>query len=441
MLRAFANPNLDFIGFRKRAFIISTALIAIGIVSMIVRGGLNYGIDFTGGSLIQLHFDQPIKTDEVRSSLAKLGMSKASIQRFGTANEFLVTTKGEIGVDTVGPQVLSVEINPNPTAGALRVTVRGTASEENTGGSVVSGLELSVDEAAPPGQGFVMSGIDFFDSPREVASYVLPVEWQPGDAHIVYVRAQDSKGNWGDAGSATLYVTSEGMIEMPGEMREAPVSPGTAGVPDLGIGGGVGRAVSEVLRADFPGNPVRVDREEIVGPRVSRGLQLQATFVVLAGMLVILIYVAFRFTLRFGVASVVALFHDILITLGIFSIFNREITIPIIAAFLTIVGYSINDSIVVSDRIRENLRGMRKAKFDELVNASINQTLSRTIITSLTTILVLVALLVLGGPVLRDFALALLIGVMVGTYSSVFVVAPIVVEWERISPTKRKMMR
>jgi preprotein translocase SecF subunit len=441
MLRAFANPNLNFIGFRKRAFIISATLIALGIVSMIVRGGLNYGIDFTGGSLIQLHFDDPIKTDEIRSSLGKLGMGKASIQRFGTANEFLVTTKGEIGVDTLGPEVVSVEINPNPTAGALRVTVRATASEANTGGSIVSGLELSVDQAAPPGQGFVMSGIDYYDSPREVASYVLPVEWSPGEAHIVYVRAQDSKGNWGTTGSATVYVTAEGMTQMPGEMREAPLPAGTTGIPDAGLGGGVGRAVSEVLKADFPGNPVRVDREEIVGPRVSKGLQLQAVLVVLAGMFVILVYVGFRFTLRFGVASVIALFHDVLITLGIFSIFNREITIPIIAAFLTIVGYSINDSIVVSDRIRENLRGMRKAKFDDLVNTSINQTLSRTIITSVTTILVLVALLVLGGPVLRDFAFALLIGVVVGTYSSVFVVAPIVVEWERMSPTKRKMMR
>lgn len=441
MLRAFKRPEIDFIGSRKRAFIISIVLIVVGLVSLLVRGGPNYGIDFTGGSLIQVHFDRAINTDDIRSSLAKLGMGKAAIQRFGTANDFLITTKGEVGIDTVGPQISSIEIDPNPTSGAVRVTIRATADEENTGRSIITAVEMSVDTPAAPGMGLVMSAVDFYDSPREVASSVLPVEWSAGDAHVIYVRAQDSKGNWGDVGSVTLYVTAKGVSSIPGEMREIPTSAGPGAMGDLGMGGGVGRAVGEILAADFPDNPSRIDREEIVGPRVSKGLQLQATLVLLAGMFVILLYVSFRFTFRFGVGAVVALFHDVLITLGIFSIFNREITIPIIAAFLTIVGYSINDSIVVSDRIRENLRTMRKEKFDRIVNASINQTLSRTIITSLTTILVLLALLVFGGPVLRDFALALLIGVVVGTYSSMFVVAPIVVEWERISPTKKKMMR
>lgn len=441
MLRAFKKTDIEFIGLRRRAFIISVTLIAVGLISLIVRGGPNYGIDFTGGSLIQVHFEKHIMTDEIRSSLAKLGMGRATIQRFGTASDFLITTKGEIGIDTIGPEITTVEISPNPTAGAVRVTIRATADEENTGRSIVAAVEMSVDTPAAPGSGSVMSAVDFFDSPREEASYVLPVEWKAGDAHVIYIRAQDTKGNWGDVGSATLYVTPKGITTMPGEMREVPsaTTPGVMG--DLGLSGGVGRAVGEVLKTDFPDNPSRIDREEVVGPRVSKGLQLQATLVLLAGMLVILIYVSFRFTFRFGVGAVVALFHDVLITLGLFSIFNREITIPIIAAFLTIVGYSINDSIVVSDRIRENLRTMRKAKFDRIVNTSINQTLSRTMITSLTTMLVLLALLVFGGPVLRDFALALLIGVVVGTYSSMFVVAPIVVEWEKISPTKKKMMR
>ena len=440
MLRAFKKTSIDFIGFRKKAFIVSITLIVIGLVFLAVRGGPNYGIDFTGGSLVQIHFERHVVTDEIRSSLAKLGMGKAVIQRFGTANDFLVTTKGEVGIDTVGPEISTVEINPNPTSGAVRVTIRATASEENTGLSLVTAVEMSVDTPAAPGSGAVMSAVDFFDSPREVASYVLPVEWDAGDAHIIYVRAQDSKGNWGDAGSATVYVTAKGVTTMPGELRSLPTSDRPGMMGEVGLGG-VGRAVSEVLAEDFPDNPSRIDREEVVGPRVSKGLQLQATLVLLAGMFVIMVYVSFRFTFRFGVGAVVALFHDVLITLGIFAIFNREITIPIIAAFLTIVGYSINDSIVVSDRIRENLRAMRKAKFEEIVNSSINQTLSRTVITSLTTILVLLALLVFGGPVLRDFALALLIGVVVGTYSSMFVVAPIVVEWERLSPTKKKMMR
>jgi preprotein translocase SecF subunit len=440
VLRAFKKTDINFIGFRTKAFIMSAALIVIGLIFLAVRGGPNYGIDFTGGSLIQVHFDRQIMTDEIRSSLAKLGMGRATIQRFGTASDFLITTKGEIGIDTVGPEISSVEISPNPTSGAVRVTIRATASEQNTGMSIVSAVEMSVDTPAAPGSGSVMSAVDFLDSPREVASYVLPVEWEAGDAHVIYVRAQDSKGNWGGVGSATVYVTAKGVTSIPGEIREIPSPGGLAETGELSLGG-IGSAVGDVLEEDFPDNPSRIDREEVVGPRVSKGLQLQAFLVLLAGMFVILLYVSFRFTFRFGVGAVVALFHDVLITLGIFAIFNREITIPIIAAFLTIVGYSINDSIVVSDRIRENLRTMRKAKFDRLVNSSINQTLSRTMITSLTTILVLLALLIFGGPVLRDFAFALLIGVLVGTYSSMFVVAPIVVEWERLSPTKRKMMR
>jgi len=441
VLRIFKKPEIDFIGFRKHAFIVSGTLIVIGLISLIVRGGPNYGIDFTGGSLIQVHFDKPIKTDEIRSSLAKIGMSKAVIQRFGTASDFLITTKGEIGIDSTGPEILSVEIDPNPTAGAALVTVKTTVSDEYTGGSIVMVVEMSVDSAVAPGEGTVMSAVDFFDSRREAASSTLPIEWKPGETHTIYVRAEDSKGNWGDTGSAKLYVTAKGVTSTPGELKEEAVPPGRSEARDAGLGLGMGQYVAEKLRADFPDNAPRVDREELVGPRVSKGLQGKAAIALAVGMLAILVYVGFRFTLRFGVGAVIALFHDVLITIGIFSIFNREITIPIIAALLTIVGYSINDSIVVSDRIRENLRTMRKTKFEVLVNRSINQTLSRTIVTSLTTMLVLVGLLIFGGPVLRDFALALLIGVVVGTYSSIFVVAPVVIEWERLSPSKKIMMR
>ncbi|MFQ5906769.1 MAG: hypothetical protein ACE5JA_09380, partial [bacterium] len=316
MLRTFKKPDIDFVAFRKKALIISVTLIVAGVVSLIVRGGPNYGIDFTGGALIQVHFEKPVKTDAIRSSLAKLGMAKAIIQRFGTANDFLIITKGEVGIDTVGPEILSVEINPNPTAGAALVTVRATASDENTGGSIVAGVEMSVDTPAAPGEGSIVSGVDFFDSPREAASSTLPVKWKAGDAHIIYMRAQDSKGNWGDVGSATLYVTARGVTGMPGEMRELPPALGPGELRDTGLGTGIGTHAAEAFGADFPDNPPRIDREEIVGPRVSKGLQLQAMLVLLAGMFVILVYVSFRFTFRFAVGAVVALFHDVLVTVG-----------------------------------------------------------------------------------------------------------------------------
>jgi len=184
------------------------------------------------------------------------------------------------------------------------------------------------------------------------------------------------------------------------------------------------------------GTTLRVDRVETVGPRVGKELRRQAVVAILLALVLMLAYIWFRFNLLFGVGAVLALFHDVLITLGIYTLLGREVSIPIIAAFLTIVGYSINDSIVVSDRVRENLRKLGRKEpsleeFGQILNRSVNETLSRTILTSGTTLLVLLALLVLGGAVNFDFALALTIGVIVGTYSSIFVVVNLVYEWTR----------
>lgn len=292
MLRLIKETHIPFVQYRKKAYVFSVSLIVAGVVSLILRGGLNYGIDFTGGSLIQLHFEKPIKTEEIRNSLAKVELERAVIQRLGGGDDFLIQMKG------------SVET-------------------------------------------------------------------------------------------------------------------------------GVGSVIVSALKEDFPNNIPRVDREEEVGPKIGAELQRRALWVILAGMLVILGYISFRFDLKFAVGAVVALFHDVIITIGVFSILNKEITIPIIAAILTVVGYSVNDSIIISDRIRENLRLMRGEFFEKIVNTGLNQVLSRTIITSLTTILVLLSLLIFGGKVIFDFALALLIGVIVGTYSSIFIVAALVVDWGR----------
>lgn len=322
MVQFFQNPNINFIGFRRKAFLLSGVILIPGILSLILRGP-NYGIDFTGGTLIQIHLENPVSTDELRRSLSEVGLEKAMIQRYGSATDYLIRT----------PAVLE---RKNPL-------------------------------------GETPSGEDPSQEPQE--------------------------------------------------------------------GGSAGEAVLKVLSEDFPGNLIRIDREEMVGPRISKALLGKAIWILLLGMGVMLVYISFRFTFRFGIGAVVALFHDVLVVAGLLSLFNKELTIQIIAALLTIVGYSINDSIVVSDRIRENLKLLRKESFPRIVNDSINQTLSRTVITGLTTIMVLIVLLFFGGEVIHDFALALLIGIVVGTYSSIFVVAPIVVEWERISPTKTKMMR
>jgi SecD/SecF fusion protein len=171
---------------------------------------------------------------------------------------------------------------------------------------------------------------------------------------------------------------------------------------------------------------------ETVGPAVGQELRRNAVMAVLVGLGLILIYVAFRFDWTFGVASVLAVAHDVAIVAGMYSLLGLEFSIPTIAALLTIVGYSINDSIVVSDRIRENQKLMRGIPYAEMVNRSINQTLSRTVMTSLTTLLPITALLFLGGSVLRDFALAIFVGIFVGTYSSIYVVSALVVFWRNL---------
>lgn len=186
------------------------------------------------------------------------------------------------------------------------------------------------------------------------------------------------------------------------------------------------------LQEEFPNYNIEERRVESVGPKIGTELVGDAIWAILFSMLLILIYIMFRFEFRFGVGAVLALFHDITITLGFFSLTNLEISVPIIAAILTIIGYSLNDTIVVYDRIRENMKTFKRKTggFAEMVNRSINETLSRTIVTSSTTLIVVVVLYFFGGAIIHDFAIALILGIVVGTYSSIFIASPVLVEWE-----------
>jgi len=172
--------------------------------------------------------------------------------------------------------------------------------------------------------------------------------------------------------------------------------------------------------------------------KVGKDLREKGMLAMLYAVIGILIYVTWRFELRYAVGAVIALLHDVLITVGIFSLLGKEFTLPIIAALLTIIGYSLNDTIVVFDRIRENIKGIRKQPLKDIVNSSINQVMSRTVLTSFTTLLVVLALFIFGGAVIHDFAFALLIGVLIGTYSSIFIASPTILVWESVSPSKEK---
>ena len=189
----------------------------------------------------------------------------------------------------------------------------------------------------------------------------------------------------------------------------------------------------------LPGSTVEVRREESVGPKIGGELKTAAQSSVLAALLLIVLYISVRFVFRYGIAAIIALVHDVTLTLGIFSVLNLEISLSIIAAFLTIIGYSLNDTIVVFDRIRENMKLRRKESYRQVINRSINECLSRTVLTSLTTLMVALSLYLFGGPVIHDFAFALVIGVLVGTYSSMFIASPVLVWWyeRRVADRKR----
>ncbi|MFQ5511241.1 MAG: protein translocase subunit SecF [Candidatus Krumholzibacteriia bacterium] len=203
----------------------------------------------------------------------------------------------------------------------------------------------------------------------------------------------------------------------------------------------IGAALEEsFVNQDAARDSIDMRRVESVGPKIGAELKTASFWAIIYSLAGIVVYISWRFEFRFAIAAIVALVHDVLFTLGFFSVTNRELSIPVIAAILTIVGYSLNDTIVVFDRIREDLRSRKREGYSVVVNASINETLSRTIITSLTTLVVVICLAVLGGPVIRDFALTLMVGVLVGTYSSIFIASPVLVEWEnwRVRSRKRK---
>lgn len=292
-MRFLRQPDIGFIRLRRKAYVLSGVIILAGLVSLVLHGGPKLGIDFTGGTLLQVRFAAPVEPQPVRELLAQVGFPNAEIQRFGERSELIIRLPTGTGDETAVSRVVEA-------------------------------------------------------------------------------------------------------------LREAP---------------------------SLPTHEFDVLRTEQVGPKIGGELKGKALQAILYSFIGIVLYVTIRYQFKFAVAALIALVHDVLITAGTFSLLDREISLAVVAAILTIIGYSLNDTIVVFDRIREDMRLMRREAFSRIVDVSINQTLSRTIITSGTTLLVILTLYVLGGAVIRDFALALLIGVIVGTYSSIFVASPLLVEW------------
>jgi len=290
----------NFMAKKTMAIVLSSAVILVGIVSMITHGGLKYGIDFDGGTLVQLKFKTPPAIEDLRDGLKTIGLGDSTIQEFGSKNHILI---------------------------------RVEKSEE--------------------------------------------------------------------------------------KLEE------------------IGTKVKNSLIGKFQADDILVERVEMVGPKVGKDLREKAILSIIYAIIGIVIYISWRFELQYAIAAIIALVHDVLVTVGAFSLADKEFTLVIVAAFLTIIGYSLNDTIVVFDRIRENMRRKGKASLSDVINMSINQTLSRTILTSGTTLLVVVALFFRGGEIIHDFSFALIVGVVVGTYSSIFIASVFLVYWEKRITSKR----
>jgi preprotein translocase subunit SecF len=294
MMEILGNTSVDFMGKRNIAFAVSGVLVALGLVGAfgILIGWANLGIDFAGGTAVQLKFDQPLGIEEARKALQTHGLSEAELQEFPQDQKILI-----------------------------RVKTQTTIEDE------------------------------------------------------------------------------------------------------------ISKQIIEAFQAEFPNHGFVVDSSSSIGPTIGKKLQEDALIAILLSLVGIILYVAVRFEFRFGVAAAIATFHDVLVVLGIYFLLNKEITLLVVTALLTLAGYSLTDTVVVFDRIRENLRRRRRETVIEIINKGINQVLSRTLVTTLTVVLVLVPLTLWGGEVLHDFSLALLLGVIVGTYSSIFVASPLLLLW------------
>ncbi len=374
-MQIFSNTNFDFLG-KKWPFIgASLVLTVAGLVSLYVKGGPRYGIDFRGGAQMDVRFDRQAPVEQIRSALTKKISGDITVQNIGR------------GGDEV---LIATELKSEDELARVRAAMTQT-------------LESTFGKSEP-------DKIDFNNS---------------GTPTLID-RLRDPLIRSGAASSEAQVTDLVGkMVDYRDHVRPGLVS----SIDDLAKAG-IGAQVLNVVKQECFASPFVVRGVESVGPKVGGELRKQAVLATLYALGGMLVYIAFRFEWVYGVAAVVAVFHDTIITIGLFSIFNKEISLTVIAALLTLVGYSMNDTIVVFDRIRENLKILRRESLYSLVNKSVNQTLSRTILTSGLTFLTVLALFLFGGEVLHGFSFALVVGIIIGTYSSVFIASPIVVGWQ-----------
>ncbi len=383
MIEFFKEPNIDWMGKAKYFYALSALLLLAGWTSILLKGGIYYGIDFKGGTNVDVRFAQPPDIEHLRRALTSQGLGNTEIQSIGTVGQ------GK------SDEVL-IFVGQNGT---------GDEARDSSKAQVLSALNSTYNSANAGKADFNAA------TPSSLAAYLT----QKDPLNL----------------SATAGDRYQQLARQILDYRDKTLNGLVSNFDDLGRVPGVTPAVLASLKVGYALGPFAIRNVEIVGPKVGAELRRQAVFVTLYALGGMLLYIAFRFEWVFGAAAVLAVFHDVLITLGFFSLLHYEISLTVIAALLTLVGYSMNDTIVIFDRIRENNRLLRKEDFAVVVNKSINQTLSRTILTSGLTFLTVLVLFLIGGQVLRAFSFALVVGIVVGTYSSFGIAAPLVVWWHR----------
>jgi preprotein translocase subunit SecF len=370
----FRNTNIDFLGKKWYFLAFSLVFSVAGLLSIFLWHGIPLGVDFKGGTLVYVKFTGAPDADKIRALLDRAGLHNARIQRYGPAtnNEVLIALEqretSEAALDAGKNQIIKALETQNPA---------GKQDLNNVGATTLQQYLLQKDP--------LRAGTDADKRYAAVARAIVDLR-------------DKQRG---------------GVLASLDELR-----------------GVVGPEVFSVLQQDFFTSNFGVRNVEIVGPQVGKQLRKQAVLATLYSLAGMLVYLWFRFELIYGLAAVLAVFHDTLITLGALSLTNKEISLTVIAAILTLIGYSNNDTIVVFDRIRENVKLMRREKLADIVNRSINQTLSRTILTSGLTFLTVLSLYLFGGEVLHGFSFTLVVGILIGTYSSIAVAAPMLVAYQ-----------
>ena len=375
------NTNIDFLKYKAPAFIISLLIIIAGFISIQMKGGLRYGVDFSGGVAIYLKFRTAAPLDTVRHALSSNGFKDSGVQGFVDPTELLVRIPQDVksgeNVDEVRKKVVAV----------MNQAVLKSSNDPN---------KMDLNDAT-------------------------------SSQLTQYFQTKDPFGNH----DAQRYSQEAQKIE---NLKKA----NKGLLPQFAQMSGVDPKIDQSLQQQFYVSDVTVLGTEYVGPEVGADLRQKATLAVAWSIAGILVYLWFRFEFTWSLSIIVCILHDVLITLGCVSLFNREISLNVIAAFLTLVGYSMNDTIVVYDRVRDNLRSMRSQPLEAVFNASINQTLGRTILTSGTVFVVVLVLYFFGGEVINDFAFCLLIGVITGTFSTIYIASALVIIIERFFGKKKK---